>query len=198
MILRLLALSIFLGACHAPVRSHIKNWDALTEDQRRERIVSDAYELGRHRRFRVNGRSFPYDCSGYVAALLYENGFNVFEGTRSMNVQGNGVKLIHDFARRQGALSTQEASPGDIVFFSDTFDKNRDGKINDPLTHIGIVTDLRRDGTIEFMHLIRGHVRRRLEARESSTTTYVDAIGRTPLPRRRSPLKPLRPSPAWS
>src|SRR6266542_2553732 len=42
-------------------------------------------------------------------------------------------------------------SPGDLVFFDDTYDRNRNGRADDRLTHVGIVEYV-VDGTVVFVH----------------------------------------------
>jgi hypothetical protein len=41
--------------------------------------------------------------------------------------------------------------PGDLVFFDNTWDFNGDGKLNDPLTHVGVVERVKADGTVVFI-----------------------------------------------
>jgi hypothetical protein len=43
------------------------------------------------------------------------------------------------------------AAPGDLVFWRDTYDRNRDGKADDGLTHVGMVEYV-VDGTVVFVH----------------------------------------------
>jgi hypothetical protein len=42
--------------------------------------------------------------------------------------------------------------PGDLVFFDQTWDRDRDGKRDDPLTHVGLVEWVNQDGTVTFLH----------------------------------------------
>jgi hypothetical protein len=90
-----------------------------------------------------------------------ENGIDLFGGARELDFRGNGVKVIREFIQKYGTLYTGPSpGPGDLVFFSNTYDKNRDRKVNDPLTHVGIVERVDSDGTITFFHLIRNRIRR--------------------------------------
>jgi hypothetical protein len=56
---------------------------------------------------------------------------------------------IHDLPR-----------PGDLVFFEETFDRNRDGRRNDGLTHVGVVEHVTADGLVTFVHRAGGGVKR--------------------------------------
>ncbi|MCI0569247.1 MAG: CHAP domain-containing protein, partial [Myxococcaceae bacterium] len=76
----------------------------------------------------------------------------------------NAVTAMHREMQRRGALSeaSEGMSPGDIVFFRETYDRNRDGKRNDGLTHVGIVEKVEEDGTVVFIHRgMRGVARSR-------------------------------------
>jgi hypothetical protein len=53
--------------------------------------------------------------------------------------------------------------PGDLVFFRETYDQNRDGRRNDGLTHVGLVEDVDAAGTVTVIHRVsRGVVRYRM------------------------------------
>ena len=53
--------------------------------------------------------------------------------------------------------------PGDLVFFRETYDRNRDGRQNDGLTHVGLVDSVSDDGTVSVIHRVnRGVVRYRM------------------------------------
>jgi hypothetical protein len=44
--------------------------------------------------------------------------------------------------------------------FDDTYDRNDNRRNDDPLTHVGVVTDVFEDGTVEFIHVGSGRVKR--------------------------------------
>jgi hypothetical protein len=54
----------------------------------------------------------------------------------------------------------RQPRPGDLVFFRETYDRNRDGERNDGLTHIGVVEAVAKDGTVTFIHRGGGGVKR--------------------------------------
>ena len=41
---------------------------------------------------------------------------------------------------------------GDLIFFDNTYDRNKNGRWDDMLTHIAVVVDVDADGTILFAH----------------------------------------------
>ncbi|MFP2910164.1 CHAP domain-containing protein [Pyxidicoccus sp. 3LFB2] len=97
------------------------------------------------------------DCSGFTQLAYRKPGLNLmpehtFPGE-------NGVKAIYRKASALGTLR-ETPRPGDMVFFRDTHDRNRDGKLNDGLTHIGVVERVGEDGTVTFVHKASGLVKR--------------------------------------
>ena len=92
----------------------------------------------------------PDDCSGLVRAAYQAAGIELLShGTLPGE---NAVSAIHRRAQRAGALHKRTPKPGDIVFFRETYDRNRDGERNDGLTHVGVIEAVERDGTVVFVH----------------------------------------------
>jgi hypothetical protein len=54
------------------------------------------------------------------------------------------------------------------VFWDDTYDADGDGRWDDPLTHVGMVTQAGADGTVSYVHLNyrKGIVVERMNLRE--------------------------------
>ena len=42
--------------------------------------------------------------------------------------------------------------PGDLIFWDNTYDRNRNGRLDDPLTHVAIAERVDADGTIHYLH----------------------------------------------
>lgn len=136
-----------------PCRAISKNWDEYSNREREDAIVTAAYEQGQRSRYRK-------DCSGFVEAVLDRTGHDLPGFSRSYDIQANGVRQIYEYVRRSGTISTKKMpKPGDLVFFSNTYDLNGDRKFSDHLTHIGIVTNIDRDGTISFVHVTRSKMK---------------------------------------
>lgn len=130
----------------------------------RARTILSRREPGR---FRAGGRAFRRDCSGFVLALYASEGFDLQATVRAANGRGRGrdsVAGIYRAVRRMGLVHRNKVpAVGDLVFFDHTFDRNRDGKVNDPLTHIGIVERIDADGTVTVIHHVqRGVLRYRM------------------------------------
>ena len=117
---------------------------------RRIRLVSMARRL-------VGQRSYR-DCTEVVVALYQSVGLRLTGAGRPGD---NGVTALYRYAARHGRIYSRGVPlPGDLVFFTETYDRNRDGRLNDGLTHVGIVDAIRPDGTVELIHRVsRGIVR---------------------------------------
>jgi cell wall-associated NlpC family hydrolase len=130
----------------------------------RQRIADAALSLVGAQRIDVGGTAFPNDCSGFVRAVYASRGIDVYKTPRLTSTD-NGVRVIHKFAEDRSGLHRRVfPRVGDIVFFHNTYDRNRNGNArDDSLTHTGVVERVDDDGTVHFVHRISGGiVRQRL------------------------------------
>ncbi|TSC28422.1 CHAP domain-containing protein [Corallococcus sp. Z5C101001] len=97
------------------------------------------------------------DCSGMTRLAFQQRRLDLLPD--DVSPDENGVTAIHRKASALGML-TDTPTPGTLVFFQNTFDRNRDGLLNDGLTHIGIVERVGADGTVTFVHKSGGRVKR--------------------------------------
>jgi cell wall-associated NlpC family hydrolase len=97
------------------------------------------------------------DCSGLVLLAFRGQGVRLMPGAAAPGE--NGVSALWRRARALGALR-EAPRPGDLVFFRETYDRNRDGRRNDGLTHVGLVERVGADGTVTFVHRAGGGVKR--------------------------------------
>jgi hypothetical protein len=124
----------------------------------RERTVEIAKSLVGKEQIVISGRRFPSDCSGLVRGLYQRLGLDVLADAKS---DDNAVTAIYRYAEKHGRIYTGgRPVAGDLVFFRDTYDLNRDGRENDGLTHVGIVSDVDTDGTVSVIHHVKGGVKR--------------------------------------
>ena len=114
--------------------------------------------LGQHQVV-VKGRNFRYDCSGFIRGITSVLGVDVMG--EAGDDGDNGVRLIHHWVERHGENHQRKLPrPGDLVYFDNTWDKNGNGKLDDPLTHVGLVESVADDGTLQILHRAnRGIVR---------------------------------------
>ena len=75
---------------------------------------------------------------------------------------GPGPGWVEEGAFQDGGFRYVWFNPGELAFFENSYDRNKDGRRNDPLTHIGVVEKVRRDGTVVVIHFGSGSVRRLL------------------------------------
>ncbi len=121
----------------------------------------------RNLQLRVAGRSNAltarriadrYDCSGLVESVFQGLEMNLAQPAPRPHARywnTNGVKIIlYNLLHRYNVTCDKRApKPGDLVFFDNCWDANENGTSrDDPLTHIGIVTGVYPDGTVEFVH----------------------------------------------
>jgi NlpC/P60 family len=126
----------------------------------RSTIVQTAAKLVGATTITSEGRQIAYDCAGVTRAIFLKHGIDLYD-TGATAPDANGVRLIYDHVRRQGALHQgPDAHPGDLVFFDNTWDFNGDGQLNDPLTHVGIVERIELDGTVVFISRVAGAIER--------------------------------------
>ncbi len=112
------------------------------------------------RRIWIEGRAHRADCSGLVKGLYRASGHDLY----ALGALGkeNGVAIIFRYVKRYGQLHLGRPQAGELAFFDNSYDRNKDGRRNDPLTHIGVVEKVRRDGTVVVIHFGSGSVRRLL------------------------------------
>lgn len=126
----------------------------------RSAIVESASRLVGARTITSQGKRIAYDCAGITRAIFLEHGIDLYRGA-SNDAEGNGVRFIYNHVRLHGTLHRgSNVSPGDLVFFDNTWDFNGDGKVNDPLTHVGVVERLEPNGTVIFISRVANAVER--------------------------------------
>jgi hypothetical protein len=108
----------------------------------------------------LEGRRYASDCSGFVRGVYATQRVDLYDGLGELD-GGNGVGRIYTHAVEHGRIHYgPTVHPGDLVFFHNTWDFNRDGLPNDPLTHVGIVETVERDGTVIFVSWVSAGVER--------------------------------------
>lgn len=132
---------------HAAVESDV--------DADGESMAATAREYVGRKAVVAGGRRYPDECTGLVRAVYALHGWDLLAEAE----QGDsGVDAIWRFAQRHGRLHRDAPKPGDLVFFAGTYDRNRDGRANDGLTHVGIVDRIESDGTVLVIHRVASRV----------------------------------------
>lgn len=121
-----------------------------------KRLVEKALSLLGRTSLQFKGASFSSDCSGFVLAAYYLSGMDLRKEYAQKT--GNGVRRLYQIAQSHRLLSTGDLPlAGDVLFWDNTYDANGDEKLNDELTHTGIVVAAFGDGRVDYAHY---HVRR--------------------------------------
>lgn len=111
-------------------------------------------------RIQVGGRNYTPDCSGFVRGVYATQRVDLYGGLGELD-GGNGVGRIFTHVVQHGRIHYgPTVHPGDLVFFHNTWDFNRDGLPNDPLTHVGVVEKVDLDGTVIFVSSVSGGIER--------------------------------------
>ncbi len=116
----------------------------------RETVMATARRQKGRGPFTIDGHRFRGDCSGLVRAAFSVLGIDVF--ALGAERGGNGVAMIHRFVQRYGELHRRPPAVGDIAFFDNTYDRNKNRRVDDPLTHVGLVDEVLPDGTVIVLH----------------------------------------------
>ncbi|HEU5217733.1 MAG TPA: CHAP domain-containing protein, partial [Gemmatimonadales bacterium] len=83
-------------------------------------------------------------CSGFVHWACLASGADL--------VEGNSAFMFGVAAHARAINRRGPPLPGDLVFFRETYDRNRDRKRDDGITHVGLVERVEPDGTVVFIH----------------------------------------------
>ena len=152
-------------ACAAIVCAFFLAAGAVSAAPQGGAIARRASGLVGHHSLREVVRGFSDDCSGLVRYVYSRSGIELLPP--GVEARGGASAAIHHRLQRLGALRRRAARPGDLVFFHDTYDRNRDGRRNDGVTHVGIVESVAQGGQVTFVHRTRaGIVRSRLDLRQ--------------------------------
>lgn len=99
------------------------------------------------------GRAFAGDCSSFLLALLAEAGVRV--ALAPARSRSESLYLA--------SLRVSAARPGDLAFFHDTYDRNRDGRPNDAYTHVALVEAVAGSAVVLVHRGARGIERVRMD-----------------------------------
>jgi len=106
-------------------------------------------------RFLAGGETFNPDCSGFVEAVYASEGValrRILQAAASRETSAVAAAWLAAGAYGERWRGGEWPAPGDLVFFDDTWDRNGNGRRDDPLTHLGIVEWVEVDGTVRFFH----------------------------------------------
>ncbi len=122
-----------------------------------ERVIEIGRKMVGQREVTIEGQSHRADCSGFVTACFDHAGLDLIEPG---DAGTSGTEILYRALQRVDGVHEDEIpEPGDLVFFSNTHDRNRNGRVDDDFTHVGFVESVGEDGTVHFLHFVSGAVR---------------------------------------
>ena len=150
-----LLISLLLGGgCAGPAASGPSPAELARFDLQARLSVRASSLVGRAGEFRARGERFPADCTGFVEAVYEAEGLPLRAlMRRTAPEERRGVEAAWRAVQAYGAVLPRGEwpAPGDLVFWHDTYDRNRNGRADDGLTHVGVVLYV-VDGVVVFAH----------------------------------------------
>lgn len=148
-------LFLFTGcAKKEPPLAHIDNTESAIyadqKDQKRDEIVQNALK-----HFNKNDGK---DCSGFVSLVNKESDEPYFGASELLNYFEDARRslAIYNLFKEQNRLYYDSPKLGDLVFFANTVKKYAQKRSIENITHIGIIIEINDDGTIHFIHHLKG------------------------------------------
>ncbi|MDG1483661.1 MAG: CHAP domain-containing protein [Myxococcota bacterium] len=133
-------------------------------------IADGAVTLIGKRDLVVASERYRYDCSGMVCAAYAAGGQTLSGSSKGLYAEAVDGGVLH---------TDTLPRPGDIAFFDNSYDRNRNGQRDDELTHVAVVEAVADDGTITLIHLGSGTVSRikmnLLRPEDSAVNSYLRA-----------------------
>ena len=106
---------------------------------------------------RLVGVETNFDEQGFLIHLLQVADVSL-EAAQGEDI----VKALYDDLNENNRVfgPSQTVKPGDLIFFSNTYDRDDDGRTDDWFTMIGVVERMDADGTIQFIGFAKGAIDR--------------------------------------
>jgi hypothetical protein len=117
----------------------------------KKKLIEGAAKYYKASELNVNGKNFNMDCSGLVCAIYYYAGIDIQNYYEQY--KGTGTERIYQLLKKNRLLKKNWLpKPGDIIFWDNTFDRNKNNRNDDILTHMGMVTECDKSGNITYIH----------------------------------------------
>ncbi|MDD6162303.1 MAG: CHAP domain-containing protein [Campylobacteraceae bacterium] len=110
------------------------------------------FNLKKYTNTRIGG-----DCSGLITAINKNNDSAIFDPKELNKYYSSGRKsqAMFDLYKDKNKISFSQPQVGDLVFFNNTTRATKGGS-EKLITHVGVVSKVNEDGSVEFLHNIRG------------------------------------------
>ena len=136
------------------IKNNSKKKKTEVKKSKRKDLVQYALKFNGHSRVKKD-KKFRNDCSGFVRSVYDNFDIELYNTTKVKRGKNwlNGTEVIYNFVKDNGKVFKKGLPViGDIIFFDNTTDRNKDGKVNDKFTHIAIVVKVNKNGTIHYIH----------------------------------------------
>lgn len=129
---------------------NIKDISGL-ENEMRANIVKYALSFNGKKKF---SKTFNNDCSGFVSMVFNKFDYKFTDVFYTGSVaSASMVQTIYIYTQKFGNIFKDKTPKvGDLIFFDNTHDRNKNRKVDDKLTHIGIVIGVEPNGTVHYIH----------------------------------------------
>ena len=139
------------GSSQSATNFYNKNKQSYQRDtEKREKNPN--FNLKKYTNTRIGG-----DCSGLITAINKNNGSAIFDPKELNKYYSSGRKsqAMFDLYKDKNKIYFSQPQVGDLVFFNNTTKATKGGS-KKLITHVGIVSKVNEDGSVEFLHNIRG------------------------------------------
>lgn len=148
--------AFFISGCattgvQGTAKFNSKNKQFYQADEQK-RAKNPNFNLKKYTNTRIGG-----DCSGLITAINKNNGSVIFDPKELNKYYSSGRKsqAMFDLYKDKNKISFSKPQVGDLVFFNNTTKGTKGGK-KKLITHVGIVSKVNNDGSVEFLHNMGG------------------------------------------
>jgi len=113
-------------------------------DRVARRVAAVAEDMAGARRLQWDGVDYGFDCSGFVRYVHARVGLALSGSSADLQVRAVEWGVFH--TRRTPGI-------GDVAFFEETYDRNGNGRVDDGITHVAVVTEVDAEGTVSMVHV---------------------------------------------
>ena len=135
------------GSSQSATNFYNKNKQSYqTNIEKREKNPN--FNLKKYTNTRIGG-----DCSGLITAINKNNNSAIFdpEELNKYYTSGRKSQAMFDLYKDKNKIYFSQPQVGDLVFFNNTTRATK-GRSKKLITHVGIVSKVNKDGSVEFLH----------------------------------------------
>lgn len=135
------------GSSQSATNFYNKNKQSYqTNIEKREKNPN--FNLKKYTNTRIGG-----DCSGLITAINKNNNSAIFdpEELNKYYTSGRKSQAMFDLYKDKNKIYFSQPQVGDLVFFNNTTRATK-GRSKKLITHVGIISKVNKDGSVEFLH----------------------------------------------